>query len=83
MRMKKNISMLIDLVDWSCECCGAGEHFTVTIPELDLIYSRNDQFGGKLNKDHNDFPEGENWYSWTCCLDYYLKQDYTVTAMYF
>lgn len=53
----KKITCNVELYDWECECCGNGEHFEITIPELNLILSQNDQFGGKLNEEHDDFPE--------------------------
>lgn len=75
------ITMKVSLYDWSCDCCGSGEHYKIEIPELNLTYSENGQFGGKLNKDHNDIPGGEYWYCWERCKRYYEKNGYEVKVV--
>lgn len=54
---KREITMEVETIYWSCSCCGDGYHYIIHIPELDVTYSKNDQFGDKLSEEHDDFPK--------------------------
>lgn len=75
------ITFEVSTYPWECDCCGNGEHYKIYIPEMGKTYSRNDQFGGKLNKEHDDFPDFVNYESeWTYILDAFINNGYEVTC---
>lgn len=77
----KNITFKVSTYEWECDCCGSGEHYKIHVPELNKTFSRNDQFGGKLNKEHDDFPEFVKYESeWTYVLSAYVDNGYEVTV---
>lgn len=66
---------------WECDCCGSGDHYMIEIPELGKTFSRNDQFGDKLQEEHDDFPEFVRYETDVGEVIYAFEQEgYTVTV---
>lgn len=79
--MTGKITIEVTEYPWECECCGSGDHYKIHIPEWNETYSENDQFGGKLDPEHDDFPE---FVKYTIDPGYvisaFIKEGYEVTV---
>lgn len=59
--MRGHVDIDIEKYQWECDCCGNGDHVRISwaVDGKKTVYSRNDQFGGPLNKETDlefDFP---------------------------